>query len=428
MRQIKKFAMMALVLVVLALPVACAKPSPPPTPTPEQPAKTLVIGNFAPLQAKEGIQIKNWLQLLADRLNEKGGLVVKGQRYNVKVITYDDQYTADAGRACAERLVYEDKVNYIVGVWASAPIVAALSVTEPNEVLMIGDGSTEKTLVPEIKYFYRVPTITFIQGSYIKRLEWWKSLGLPMTCVLVNPDSETGHSASDRSAQAYKALGVEVLDALFYKADTTDFAPVATKINSYAPGFVDTGTTTIGSFGLCKALYEVGYRGGALWNNISGTWKDIVQKIGPEALGKAVSVLREPRLTSADDKEVMELSRAYEARYGVWETDSVEWVVSWFAFIEAVKKADSLDPDDLCKALDGMTFKALTSGLTYTFIPRPDLRNVRTAESCADMWLATYPGGELKAMLHVSAKENFDTTIKVLGMEKAYADIGYKFK
>jgi len=428
MRQIKRFAMMVLVLVVLTLPVACAKPSPPPTPTPEKPAQTLVIGNMAPLQTKEGVQIKNWLQLLADRLNEKGGLVVKGQRYNVKVITYDDQYSADAGKACAERLVYQDKVKHIVCMWASAPLIATLSVTEPNKVFVIGDGSTEKTLDPSIKYFHRVPTITFIQGMTAKRFEWWKSLGLPATCVVIDRDDETGRAEAGRLETAYKVLGAEVLGVLFYPRGTTDFTPVATKMMSLNPGFVDTGTTNIESFPLCKAIYEAGYRGGINYNNISGTWKEIVEKISPKALEKATFALKDPRVYCQKDEEVMELTRAYEQRYGLWETDAVNWVVSWFAFIDAVKKADSLDPDDLCKALEGMTFKALTTGLEYTFIPRPDLRNIRTVDDCADSWIATFPAGELTPMLHVSAKENFEATIKILGMEKAYADIGYKFK
>jgi hypothetical protein len=50
-------------------------------------AEILKIGNTVPLKSKEGIQIKNWLELLADRLNQAGGLEVKGKKYNVQVIS-----------------------------------------------------------------------------------------------------------------------------------------------------------------------------------------------------------------------------------------------------------------------------------------------------------------------------------------------------
>jgi ABC-type branched-subunit amino acid transport system substrate-binding protein len=90
---------------------------------PAEAAKTLKLGNTVPMKAKEGIQIKKWLELLAERTNKAGGLVVKGERYNIEIISYDDGYSADTGRAAAERLIYQDKVKHIICQWGSAPIV-----------------------------------------------------------------------------------------------------------------------------------------------------------------------------------------------------------------------------------------------------------------------------------------------------------------
>ena len=67
--------------------------------------KVLKLGNTVPLKAKEGIQIKKWLELLAERTNQAGGLVVKGEKYKIQIISYDDEYSADTGRAAAERLI-----------------------------------------------------------------------------------------------------------------------------------------------------------------------------------------------------------------------------------------------------------------------------------------------------------------------------------
>ena len=70
--------------------------------TPAASAKTLKIGNTVPMKAKEGIQIKKWLELLAERTNKAGGLKAGGETYNIEIISYDDEYSADAGRAAAE--------------------------------------------------------------------------------------------------------------------------------------------------------------------------------------------------------------------------------------------------------------------------------------------------------------------------------------
>ena len=153
-----------------------------------EPEKTLKIGSTVPMKTKEGMQIKKWLELFAERLNSSGGLVVKGQRYNVQMVIYDDEYSADTGRACAERLIYQDKVKHIICQWASAPIVATLGVAEPNKVLQIGDGITEKTMEPQYHYVYRSPSLFWVNAQRVHWLDYYKKMGMPMTVAIINPD------------------------------------------------------------------------------------------------------------------------------------------------------------------------------------------------------------------------------------------------
>jgi branched-chain amino acid transport system substrate-binding protein len=137
------------------------------------------------MKAKEGIQIKKWLELLAERTNKAGGLVVKGERYNIEIISYDDEYSADTGRAAAERLIYQDKVKHIICQWGSAPIVATLQVAEPNKVLQIANGMTEKTMDPKWHYFYRAPSLFWINGQQVEYVQQFKKRGLPMTVAFI---------------------------------------------------------------------------------------------------------------------------------------------------------------------------------------------------------------------------------------------------
>ncbi len=68
------------VVALLCLPVLSSHAAEP---------KVLRIGSTVPMKSKEGIQIKRWLDMLAERQNKAGGLVVKGQQYNVQMIIYD---------------------------------------------------------------------------------------------------------------------------------------------------------------------------------------------------------------------------------------------------------------------------------------------------------------------------------------------------
>jgi branched-chain amino acid transport system substrate-binding protein len=409
-RQLLGIIVMALILVTVPLIAACAKPAP---------AQVLKIGNTVPMQAKEGIQIKNWLGLLAEQLNQSGGLVVKGQRYNIEIISYDDQYSADAGRAAAERLIYQDKVKYILCQWASAPIIATLGVAEPNKVLMISDGMTEASLDPKYHYFFRAPSLFWIAGQEEAWLENFKQRGLPMTVVLTAPDDETGRGSAAKSAAKYKNLGIQVLDTLYYKRDTTDFSPFATKIKSINPGFVDTGPAPAGALTLlqAKALYEVGYKGGEIFNNMADTWKEIVDKVSPAAIEGAVGGFKDPRLYRTE-KWVLDLCNAYEKKYGTWETDAVNWIAGWFVFVAAVKKADSLEVDDLVKAMEGLQVDCLD--FQRKFMARPDLNNTRACDSVSEQAPGIIKSGKFQVLKMVSIDDNYKATIKAFALQDVY--------
>ena len=381
--------------------------------------KTLKIGNTVPMKAKEGIQIKKWLELLAERTNKAGGLAVKGENYKIEIISYDDEYSADTGGAAAERLIYRDKVKHIICQWGSAPIVATLQIAERNKVIQICNGITEKTMDPKWQGYYRAPSLFWDNGQRVEFIDQFKKRGLPMTVVLINPDDITGRGATKMNTMFYKNMGVKILNTLFYKRGTTDYTPFATKIKSFNPGFVDTGATRGGAPTLliAKALYDVGYKGGTIFNNMADTWQEIVAKVGPDAIEGAVGGFKDPRQYRTE-KWAQELCDAYEKKYGVWETDAVNWISGWFVLMTAIKKADSLEYDDLKKALNGLEYSSLYSNAR--FVARPDRKNPRTCDSVSEQFPGIVKDGKFQLIRTMPIDENYEKTIKSYKMEAVY--------
>ena len=384
-----------------------------------EPVKVLKIGSTVSMKTKEGMQTKKWLELLSERQNNAGGLTVKGQRYNVQMVIYDDDLSVDGGRAAAERLVYQDKVKYIICQFNSPPIVGALTVTQPNKVIQISDGMTEKTMEPQYGYYYRAPSMFWNNAQRAYFVEHYRKQGLPMTTVLINPDDVTGRGGAEKYMNTYKNLGVKVLDSLFYKRDTTDYTPFATKIKSLNPGFVDTGTTNAGAptLLLAKALYEVGFKGGKIFNTMMETWKEIIEKVGPEAIEGSVGGIKDPRQYRTE-KWVLDLCDAYEKKYGIWETDAVNWIAGWFILTAAIKKADSLEVDDLTKALHGLEVNALDA--RHRFAARPDKNNPRTCDAISETMPGVVKNGKYQIMKVLSIDESYALTIKSYGLEEVY--------
>src|SRR5208337_2684429 len=112
-------------------------------------------------------------QMTADMINEKGGITVKGEKYEVEVIVEDAKSTLDDVTAAANRLVFDKGVKLILGP-AGFFSAASSPVTTPNNVLNIISFSTgqpgeiDKT-TPFTFQAYDGTAASFIAGvNYLK--------------------------------------------------------------------------------------------------------------------------------------------------------------------------------------------------------------------------------------------------------------------
>src|SRR3546814_12438745 len=118
----------------------------------------LKIGSLVTLSgagAACGQGMKNAAEIAAAQVNKSGGLEVAGKKYKVEVVAYDDKYQANEAVTVANRLVFEDKVQYIIGPVGSAPVLAIQPITAKNKVIVITLGFTTKALEKEKLYTFR---------------------------------------------------------------------------------------------------------------------------------------------------------------------------------------------------------------------------------------------------------------------------------
>lgn len=262
-----------LVLIVTLFMVVHAK---------EAPVETLHLGATVPFQSRSGIQLKNILYMNADILNKAGGVTVGGKTYKIEYHIYDDKYQVDPARAAIERLVFENKIKFNIGTFASAPTLAMLGVTEPNRIPIFGGAASEKLLNPNIKYFVHCYSSKNSAAALKALLEVRPDIKKIILCAY---DDETGHALVPPLEKASKVFGIETLPALYFKHGETDFSRIATKAISLKPDlFYIFGATATGEVVQCvKALREAGYK-----KTIKSTFMDqnlvdaIVEKVGKE--------------------------------------------------------------------------------------------------------------------------------------------------
>jgi len=398
-----------LVLVLALIPFVGACAPEEVAPPPEE-IKTLKIGATIDFGGAIGIACKKYFDVLIPKFNEAGGLVVKGQRYNIEYIIYDDKYTADAGRAAVERLVYSDKVDFIVGQFGSAPTCAGLAVTEIEGILVFAN-CTSDTLIIDKHYTARAgASKTDSPQLFASALEVYPEA---KSIVLVPPDDESGHYLGPAKGTLWESLGVEVLDILYYARDEVNFAPLATKIASMNPDIVDFSPGGGGATqeGLqIQALYDAGWRGAIVAH--MGKMAEITAVACDEALEGAITEIYATDLPDPPPAAA-ELRNAYEEKYGDWDSTGVAYFGPWYLFLAAVEKADSLDRDDILAALENLEFS--TCAGSYYMIKRPDLGIERFCDVIGLRYITVVKNGEKVSFGAFSLEEAIELTETAFG-------------
>ena len=99
---------------------------------------TISLGGLAPMSAPGAVAggvAMDWAfkQAAAD-INADCGISIDGVNYMVEVITGDSEGSPERGQAVAERLILEDEVDGMVGVYHSAVGLATMGVMEENQI------------------------------------------------------------------------------------------------------------------------------------------------------------------------------------------------------------------------------------------------------------------------------------------------------
>jgi ABC-type branched-subunit amino acid transport system substrate-binding protein len=382
---------------------------------PSKDVKILKVGCTLPLNTGMGVETKKMLEVIVPKFNDAGGLIVKGQRYQIDLIIYDDKYSAESGRAAVERLVYQDKVKFIICQIGSAPIVAGLSTTESEKVMNMVGGASPKIVSPKNQYIFGTSTTrTSIPPLWtmVKRV-----FPNAKTVVFISPDDETGRARAKEETQVAEAFGVKVLQVLHYPRDTVDFSSIAAKAKSFNSDLIDYPGAVAGTqFGLqLKAMYGAGFRGGHV-SAITPQMDEITAVASNEALEGLLCTMQGTEVPSPSPL-AREVKQDYMKKYGKWSVASLTWIPAWYAFIQAIKKADSLDPVVIANLI-------ATKGLEWEIpngkamlVKRPDLENNKYCDTCSEMAYGQIKSGKLAYIGRISLDETVSACEKVFGGE-----------
>ena len=221
---IKKIGTLLLVCV-LALSLAACGQSDNGGNAEEEGEKSITIAVAAPMtgdNAEYGIGFANAAKLMAKEWNEKGGVKIGDEMYQVKIAEFDDKSDFDEAALIAQKIVSDDSIYGVLGHFASGICMVAAPVYQEAGYVNISPTSSHADYSGIGDYIFRNNTVITVETATGAEIAT-SYLGKTKVGVL-SIDTEWGQSAGNAMEANIAAKGGEMVLRQEVSADAVDFA------------------------------------------------------------------------------------------------------------------------------------------------------------------------------------------------------------
>jgi branched-chain amino acid transport system substrate-binding protein len=207
------------------------------------------------------------LQIWEEEVNAKGGLLGRP----IKLVYYDDQSQAAPVPGIYTKLLDVDKVDLILGPYATVPAAAAMPVAmQKQKMIIVLFGLGVNTEFKYDKFFAMIPSgpdpkPSFTTGFFELAAQQNPK---PQTVAFIASDQEFSRNACDGAKINAKKAGLRTVYDRAYPPSTTDFTPIMRGVAAANPDVVAVCSYPLDSVGIVKATSEIQFKpkmiGGAM--------------------------------------------------------------------------------------------------------------------------------------------------------------------
>lgn len=297
-----------------------------------------------------GTSSANGAKLAIKEANAKGGVLGK----QIQAVIGDNKSEPSESANAMTKLISQDRVAAVTGVFASSNAIAAASVAEGSKVPFLAVGATNPKVTVDEKtgkvkeYTFRVCFIDPFQGTVGANFVL-NTLNLKKAAILVDNSSDYSKGLLSFFKEAFSKGGGSIVIEEAYLQKDQDFKAILTKVKAanpevlYVPGYYE----EVGK--IVKQARELGITapivGGDGWDS-----PKLAEVAGAEALNNTYFTNHYSiEDTSAASKAFVE---AYKKEYG--QMPDAMAVLGYDAanvLIDAIKRANSAEPGKIREAL-----------------------------------------------------------------------------
>lgn len=326
---------------------------------------TLVFGTPASLTgalSSEGKDQLNGYQLWADTVNANGGIKVGGKSYKVQIKSYDDTSTATKSAQLAQKLITDDKVNFLLSPYGTASTLQVAAIAEQNKVPMVDpNGAAASIFSKGYKYTFGVlsPASKYAQAM----LDAAASLpDGPKTVAIIYANDAFSKEVAAAAIDYAPTKGITVVYKQEYPSNATDLTnvltPLKTSNGGNVPDFIlgsghkDEAVVTM------KQAKQLGINAKLYGFTVGPALPDFISALGNDANDVIGSSQWTPQVKyNGSDlfKTAENFTKLYKDKYDKEPSyQAADGAAAGIAFQLALEKAGSTDTEKVRDALAGL--------------------------------------------------------------------------
>jgi branched-chain amino acid transport system substrate-binding protein len=310
------------------------------------------------------------MKIWEEQTNAKGGLLGRP----VKLVYYDDQSQASPVPGIYTKLIDVDKVDLVIGPYATVPAAAAMPVImQKGKVFIILFGLGVNTEFKYPKFFAMIPSgpntkPAFTEGFFEVAAQQNPK---PQTVAFIAADQEFSKNACDGAKDNAKKAGLKTVYDRTYPPSTTDFSPIIRAIQASNADVVAVCSYPLDSVGIVRAVNEVGFKPKMIGGAMVGLQATAIKRqLGPLLNGWINYE------TWVPSKQMMlpateAFLKTYQAKAGAEGVDPLGYYLgTWgYAYIQvlgdAVAATKSLKDDVLADYIGKTNFKTIMGDVKF---------------------------------------------------------------
>jgi branched-chain amino acid transport system substrate-binding protein len=325
-----------------------------------------LTGGLAPNGKSALLAQKIW----EEDINGKAGLLGRP----VKLIYYDDKSSPAEVPSIYTKLLDIDKVDLIIGPYATAMIAPAMPIVIQRKKTFIGLlGLAVNSEFNYPNYFVMIPSGPDAKPAFTKG---FFDLAMaqnpkPQTVAIVAADQEFSRNAADGARENAQKAKLKIVYDKTYPPSTTDFAPIVRAIQATNPDILNINSYPPDSVGMVRAINEIGFKPKMIGGGMVGPQATAIkQQLGPALNGFIAYDVWQPAQTMLVPG-VEEILKKYQARAKEAGTDPLGYymVPISYAYLQLVQQAveatKSLDQDKLADYFRSNTFHTVFGDIKF---------------------------------------------------------------